>query len=102
MGMRADEDVIADDHGMPGTAPDHGVLHHDAPRAQGDLPVLGGEHGTEQHAGTGTDADGAAQHGRGRDIGAGIDLRGRATMLNQHGSSLPVSGTDDTGHVRRR
>ena len=96
MGMRADQDVIADDHGMPGAAADHGVLHHDAPRAQGDLPVLGGEHGTEQHASAGTDAHGAAQHGRRRDIRAGIDFRDRATMFNQHGSSLPVSGTGDT------
>ena len=96
VGVRADQDVIPDEHGMPGAAADHRVLHHDAPRADGDLPVLGGEHGTEQHAGAGAHADGAAQHGGGRDVRAGINLGNRATMLNQHVSRLPEGAAVDT------
>jgi hypothetical protein len=96
VGVGADQDVIPDEHGMPGAAADHRVLHHDAPRADGDLPVLGGEHGAEEHAGAGAHAHGAAQHGGGRDVRAGINLGNRATMLNQHISSLPASGTGNT------
>jgi hypothetical protein len=96
VGVGADQDVIPDEHGMPRPAAYDRVLHHDASRADGDLPVLGGQHGTEQHAGAGAHAHGAAQHGGGRDVRARINLGNRATMLNQHISSLPASGTGNT------
>jgi len=86
---------------MPGAAADHRVLHHDAPRADADPPVLGGEHGTEQHPGTGPDAHGAADDGGRRDVGGGVDLGDGAAMLNQHGSSLPAADTSGQTRVIR-
>ena len=88
MGMRADQDIIADHDGVPGPAAEHGVLHHDAPRSNADLPVLSGQHGPEQYAGTGPDTHRPAHDRRRRDIRAGIDLRDKAAMLNQHTSQL--------------
>jgi hypothetical protein len=103
VGVRADKHVVADDRGVPGAAADHRVLHHDAPRAEADLPVLGGEHGAEQHPGAGPDADGAADDRRRRDVGGGIDFGGGTAMLNQHVPSLPAGGAGgQRGVIHRR
>ena len=92
--MRPDQDVIADDRGVPRPAADHGILHHDAAGTDADPPVLGGEHGPKQHPGLGSDAHRAADHCRGRDIRAGMDLRDAAAMLDQHAPSFPAIGAD--------
>ena len=91
--MRPDQDIIADDRGVPRPAADHGVLHHDAAGADADPPVLGGEHGPEQHPGIGSDAHRAARDRRRRNIRAGMDLRDTPAMLDQHPPSLPATGT---------
>jgi hypothetical protein len=90
VGVRADQDVFADDHGVPGTAPDHGVFHDDAPRSDTHLPVLGSENRAEQHPDPRADTYRAADDRRRRDIGAGIDLRDHATMFKQHTPSVPA------------
>jgi len=92
MGMRSDQDIVAEDDGVPRPAADHGVLHHDAAGADADLPILGGEHGPEQHAGIRPDAHRAADDRRGRDISTRMDLRDAAAVLNQHAPSLPGPG----------
>jgi hypothetical protein len=61
------------------------------------MPVLGGEHGTEQHPGIRSDAHRAADHRGGRNIRAGMDLRDTAAMLDQHVPSLPATGSGDGG-----
>ena len=93
MGMRPDQDIVADDHGMPRPAADHGVLHHDAAGTDADPPVLGGEHGPEQHPGIRPDAHRAAQDRRRRHIRARMDPRDTPAMLDLHPPSLPATGT---------
>ena len=91
--MRPDQDIITDDRWVPRPAADHGVLHHNAVGTDADPPVLGGEHGPEQHPGIGPDAHRTAQDRRRRDIRAGMDLRDSPAMFDQHPPSLPATGT---------
>jgi hypothetical protein len=68
VGVRPDENIVADDRRVPRAAAYHGVLHDDTAGADADLAILGGEHGAEQDAGVWPDADRAADDCRGRDI----------------------------------
>lgn len=57
--------------------------------ADPDLAVLGGEHGSEKNAGVRSDTYRTADDRSGCDVSARMDLRGAASMLNQHRHSLP-------------
>jgi hypothetical protein len=69
---------------MPGAAPDQSMFHHHGALADPDLAVFGGQNGSEQDPRISPDVNGSADHRGRRDVGAGVNLRCLATMLNKH------------------
>jgi hypothetical protein len=84
--LRADQDVIADRHGMAAGAADHGVLHDDAARTELDWPAFRRQDRAE--ADTGLRAAGyiAADHCRRRDAGRGVNAWALALVFDEHGA----------------
>ena len=100
--MRSHEHIVADDRRMPGAPADQGVLHHDAAGADTHLAVLGREHGPEQDTGVRSDVHRAAQHCGGCHVGAGINTRCTAPVLNKHAHRLPATSPQQAAAHRSR
>jgi hypothetical protein len=88
VGVRPDQDAVAEPCGMARASAQHGVLHNDAALAQPHRAILGGQDRAEEDAAVWADLDLAAEHGVRRDVGRRVDARTRAIVLDQHGPSL--------------
>ena len=71
--MRAGQNVVTHDEGLLGSAAQHRVLHDHAVGSNFNRAALGGEHCTVHDATAAADADIAAEHRGGRDVGLGVD-----------------------------
>jgi hypothetical protein len=69
---------------MASAAPDQDMFHDHGALADTDLAVFGGQNSSEQDPRIGPDVDRSANHRSRGDVGAGVNLRRFAAVLNKH------------------
>ncbi len=92
VGVRADDDVVADRGRMALAPPDDRLLHDDRGLTDLDRPTLGGHHRAEEHTSVLSEPDFSADDGVGRDVSGVGNGRSLAAVLDEHGRVLPKAG----------
>ena len=88
MGVRPDEDVVAELGGVAVASAQERVLHHDTSLSDSYVTVLGSDDRAEEDSSVGSDVDVSAQDGGRCDVGGGIDdWLVAAVFVEGHGSS---------------